>query len=203
MRQENIDELTWSDVRCRALSTRCDEPEKASRPWDQNRDGFVMGEGAGVFVMESLDHAQKRGANILAEYLGGAFTCDAHHMTDPRPDGLGVSSCIELALSNSGVDRDQVGDWFLLSIPQVIVILQKAYFKVLKTTWKLLVEAQSCSKISLNSNTSPLFPLPSFLISVINVSSAQTLYGKRLCCHNLSQCSIDTNHCVMLEYRHI
>lgn len=67
-----------------------------------------MGEGAGVFVMESLDHAQKRGANILAEYLGGAFTCDAHHMTDPRPDGLGVSTCIELALSNAGVERDQV-----------------------------------------------------------------------------------------------
>ena len=94
---------------CRALSTRCDEPERASRPWDKGRDGFVMGEGAGVMVFESLDHAQKRGANILAEYMGGAFTCDAHHMTDPRPDGLGVSTCIELALKNAGVEREQVG----------------------------------------------------------------------------------------------
>ena len=93
---------------CRALSTRCDAPEKASRPWDTDRDGFVMGEGAGVLVLESLEHARKRGAPILAEYLGGAFTCDAHHMTDPRPDGLGVSTCIELALKNSKVDKDRV-----------------------------------------------------------------------------------------------
>ena len=95
---------TW----CRALSTRCDEPEKASRPWDTKRDGFVMGEGAGVLVLESLEHARKRGAPVLAEYLGGAFTCDAYHMTDPRPDGLGVSTCIELALKNSKVDRERV-----------------------------------------------------------------------------------------------
>jgi 3-oxoacyl-[acyl-carrier-protein] synthase II len=67
-----------------------------------------MGEGAGVFVFESLEHAQKRGAKIIAEYLGGAVTCDAHHMTDPRADGLGVSTCIELALKDAGVERDAV-----------------------------------------------------------------------------------------------
>lgn len=66
---------------CRALSTRNDEPAKASRPWDTARDGFVMGEGAGVLVMESLEHAQKRGAKIYGEYLGGAINCDAYHMT--------------------------------------------------------------------------------------------------------------------------
>lgn len=93
---------------CRALSTRNTEPEKASRPWDTGRDGFVMGEGAGVLVMESLEHAQKRGANILGEYLGGAVTCDAYHMTDPRADGLGVKTCIELALKDSAIERDQV-----------------------------------------------------------------------------------------------
>ena len=67
-----------------------------------------MGEGAGVLVMESLEHAQRRGANILGEYLGGAVTCDAYHMTDPRADGLGVKTCIELALKDSAIDRDQV-----------------------------------------------------------------------------------------------
>ncbi|KAI8469757.1 MAG: thiolase-like protein [Monoraphidium minutum] len=95
-------------VACRALSTRNDEPTKASRPWDVDRDGFVMGEGAGVFVFESLEHAQARGAKIYAEYLGGAVTCDAHHMTDPRADGLGVSTCIELAIKDARIERDQV-----------------------------------------------------------------------------------------------
>lgn len=95
-------------VACRALSQRSDEPKRASRPWDNDRDGFVMGEGAGVLVMESLEHAQARGATILAEYLGGGLTCDAHHMTDPHPDGLGVSTCIGLALEDGNIDRDAV-----------------------------------------------------------------------------------------------
>lgn len=95
-------------VACRALSTRNDEPQRASRPWDEGRDGFVMGEGAAVLVMESLEHAQKRGATILGEYLGGAMTCDAHHMTDPHPEGLGVSTCIRLALEDAGVEPDEV-----------------------------------------------------------------------------------------------
>ncbi|KAL8538746.1 hypothetical protein ACS0TY_000671 [Phlomoides rotata] len=93
---------------CRALSLRNDDPQKASRPWDKNRDGFVMGEGAGILVMESLEHASKRGAKIYAEYLGGAVTCDAHHMTEPRHDGLGVSSCIIKSLQNSGVAPQEV-----------------------------------------------------------------------------------------------
>ncbi|GFP79311.1 3-oxoacyl-[acyl-carrier-protein] synthase i chloroplastic [Phtheirospermum japonicum] len=95
-------------IACRALSQRNDEPQKASRPWDKNRDGFVIGEGAGVLIMESLDHAMKRGANIVAEYLGGATTCDAHHMTDPRSDGLGVSSCIIKSLQDANVAPEEV-----------------------------------------------------------------------------------------------
>eukprot|EP00252_Welwitschia_mirabilis_P013252 TRINITY_DN29209_c0_g1_i1.p1 TRINITY_DN29209_c0_g1~~TRINITY_DN29209_c0_g1_i1.p1 ORF type:complete len:492 (-),score=91.50 TRINITY_DN29209_c0_g1_i1:327-1802(-) len=95
-------------IACRAVSQRNEEPEKASRPWDKDRDGFVMGEGAGILVMESLEHALKRDAPIIAEYLGGAVNCDAHHMTDPRADGLGVSSCIDRSLQDAGVSPEEV-----------------------------------------------------------------------------------------------
>jgi len=95
-------------IACKALSKRNGEPERASRPWDQGRDGFVMGEGAGALVLEDLDHALARGAPILAEYVGGAFTCDAHHMTEPHPDGKGVILCIERALKASGIQAHEV-----------------------------------------------------------------------------------------------
>lgn len=95
-------------IACRALSSRNEDPSGASRPWDVDRDGFVIGEGAGVVVMESLEHAQKRGANIICEFLGGSTNCDAHHMTDPRPDGLGVSTCLGKAIEDAGIERDQV-----------------------------------------------------------------------------------------------
>ncbi|PWA42099.1 3-oxoacyl-[acyl-carrier-protein] synthase 2 [Artemisia annua] len=99
---------------CRALSQRNDDPQTASRPWDKDRDGFVMGEGAGVLVMESLEHAMKRDAPILAEYLGGAINCDAYHLTNPRSDGLGVSSCIRKCLVDAEVSVEEVS--FLLFI---------------------------------------------------------------------------------------
>ncbi|CAH1440731.1 unnamed protein product [Lactuca virosa] len=95
-------------VACNALSQRNHDPQTASRPWDKDRDGFVMGEGAGVLVMESLDHAMKRGAPILAEYLGGAINCDAYHITNPRFDGLGLSSCIQSCLVDAGVSVEEV-----------------------------------------------------------------------------------------------
>ncbi|KAL2533289.1 3-oxoacyl-[acyl-carrier-protein] synthase II [Abeliophyllum distichum] len=95
-------------VACRALSQRNCDPTKASRPWDSNRDGFVMGEGAGVLLLEELEHAKKRGANIYAEFLGGSFTCDAYHMTEPHPEGTGVILCIEKALAQSGVPKEDV-----------------------------------------------------------------------------------------------
>lgn len=95
-------------VAIRALSTRNEDPTKASRPWDQGRDGFVMGEGAGVLLLESLEHAIERGAPILAEYLGGAVSCDAYHMTDPREDGAGVALCMEQALQAAGIDKEQI-----------------------------------------------------------------------------------------------
>ncbi|XP_071731963.1 3-oxoacyl-[acyl-carrier-protein] synthase II, chloroplastic-like [Rutidosis leptorrhynchoides] len=95
-------------VACNALSERNGDPTKASRPWDASRDGFVMGEGAGVLLLEELEHAKARGAKIYAEFLGGSFTCDAYHMTKPHPDGTGITLCIQKALAQSGVARQDV-----------------------------------------------------------------------------------------------
>jgi 3-oxoacyl-[acyl-carrier-protein] synthase II len=95
-------------VAIKALSERNDDFQKASRPWDKKRDGFVMGEGAGVLLLESLEHALARGAPILAEYMGGAINCDAHHMTDPRADGSGVSLCMETAIKDAGISKEQI-----------------------------------------------------------------------------------------------
>ncbi|KAH6823076.1 fatty acid biosynthesis 1 [Perilla frutescens var. hirtella] len=95
-------------VACRALSQRNSDPTKASRPWDSNRDGFVMGEGAGVLLLEELEHAKSRGATIYAEFLGGSFTSDAYHMTEPHPQGTGVILCLEKALAQSGVSKEDV-----------------------------------------------------------------------------------------------
>ncbi|KAI4380822.1 hypothetical protein MLD38_006968 [Melastoma candidum] len=95
-------------VACRALSQRNTDPTRASRPWDTDRDGFVMGEGAGVLLLEELEHAKERGAQIYAEFLGGSFTCDAYHITEPRPDGAGIILCIEKALAQAGVSHEDV-----------------------------------------------------------------------------------------------
>lgn len=93
---------------CKALSTRNDAPEKASRPWDRDRDGFVLGEGAGVIILEELEHALRRGVPIYAEYLDGGLSCDAHHMTEPRPDGEGVAECVRNALCRAEVAPEDV-----------------------------------------------------------------------------------------------
>lgn len=92
----------------KALSQRNDSPVKASRPWDKERDGFVMGEGAGVLLLESLEHALARKAPIYAEYLGGGVSCDGHHITEPRSDGEGVATCIRNALQDAGVQPEDV-----------------------------------------------------------------------------------------------
>ena len=92
----------------RALSSRNDAPERASRPFDKDRDGFVMGEGAGVLVLESEAHALNRGAEILAEYGGMGESCDAYHITAPRPDGAGGIKALQHALHDAQVNAEQV-----------------------------------------------------------------------------------------------
>lgn len=91
-----------------ALTTETD-PNKASTPFDKNRSGFVMGEGAGVFILESLEHAQARGANILGEVVGYGANCDAYHMTAPNPDGSGAGKAMKLAMNEAGIEPSQVG----------------------------------------------------------------------------------------------
>jgi 3-oxoacyl-[acyl-carrier-protein] synthase II len=92
----------------RALSSRNDDPATASRPWDKDRDGFVLGEGAGVMVLEEYEHAKARGARIYAEVLGFGMTADAYHMTAPLEDGDGARRCMISAMKNAGINADEV-----------------------------------------------------------------------------------------------
>lgn len=93
----------------KALSTRNDEPQKASRPWDKGRDGFVLGDGAGVMVLEEYEHAKARGAKIYAELVGFGMSGDAHHMTSPSEDGSGGALAMEAAMRDANITGTQVG----------------------------------------------------------------------------------------------
>ncbi|MFH0341181.1 MAG: beta-ketoacyl-ACP synthase II [Chromatiales bacterium] len=92
----------------RALSTRNDDPETASRPWDRDRDGFVLSDGAGVIVLEEYEHAKRRGARIYAEVTGYGINADAYHMTAPSPGGQGAARCMQLALRDAAIDSNEV-----------------------------------------------------------------------------------------------
>ncbi len=92
----------------KALSTRNDQPEKSSRPFDRDRDGFVIGEGSGILIIETLESAQERGAKIYAEIIGFGMSGDGYHMTSPSPDGDGAARCMQAALDDAGVSADQV-----------------------------------------------------------------------------------------------
>ncbi|MES2204682.1 MAG: beta-ketoacyl-ACP synthase II, partial [Pseudomonadota bacterium] len=92
----------------RALSTRNDDPERASRPWDKDRDGFVLADGAGVLVLEEYEHAKKRGAKIYAELIGFGMSADAYHMTTPQEDGGGAASCMLNTLQDAKINVEQI-----------------------------------------------------------------------------------------------
>jgi len=92
----------------KALSTRNDQPQKASRPFDAERDGFVVGEGAGILILESEEHAIKRNAKIYGELVGIGYTADAYHITAPTPDGDGATRAMQMALEDAGVSIDEV-----------------------------------------------------------------------------------------------
>ena len=92
----------------KALSTRNDEPKKASRPFDKTRDGFVLGEGAGAIILESLEHAQARGAHIYCEMVGGGMSADAHHITAPHPEGLGARNVMLATLEDAGMKPEEI-----------------------------------------------------------------------------------------------
>ena len=96
-------------ARMNALSTRNDDPEKASRPWDRNRDGFVLAEGSGIVVLEELEHARKRGAKILAEVVGYGMSADASHMTAPDPEGRGAARAMLNAIRDAKLQPEQIG----------------------------------------------------------------------------------------------
>ncbi len=95
-------------INIKAVSRRNDEPEKASRPYNLDRDGFVMGEGSGILILEELEHAKKRGATIIAELSGYGFTGDAYHITAPHPDGLGAARAMTNAVKSSGMNLEDV-----------------------------------------------------------------------------------------------
>jgi len=92
----------------KAMSERNDSPETASRPFDMERDGFVLGEGAGAVVLEELEHAKRRGATIYAEVIGGGMTADAYHMTAPHPEGLGARNVMKIAIRDAGIQPSDV-----------------------------------------------------------------------------------------------
>ncbi|MBT5147487.1 MAG: beta-ketoacyl-ACP synthase II [Flavobacteriales bacterium] len=92
----------------KALSTRNEDPKKASRPFDKTRDGFVLGEGAGAIILESLEHAEARGAKIYCEMVGGGMSADAHHITAPHPEGLGATNVMKVTLEDAGMSPEEV-----------------------------------------------------------------------------------------------
>jgi len=133
----------------KALSTRNDEPEKSSRPFDKDRDGFVMGEGSAMLILESLESAVSRGAHIYAEIIGGGASCDAHHMTAPIPDGSGAMIAMANAIRDAGIEHKDID--YINSHGTATILGDPAETKAIKAIW-----GESAYKIPINSTKSML-----------------------------------------------
>ena len=177
-----------------ALSTT-EDPERSSIPFDKDRNGFVMGEGSGVLVIESLEHAQKRGANILAEIVGYGSNCDAYHMTTPTPDGSGAAKAIKLAINEAGIkpeDVDYVNAHGHLHLPMRKVKAELLFlYLVKKFLYHLLNHLQDTCLV-------PLVQLKRLLPSKRFVTA---LYQKRLVLKNCLTISKQTLFMVKAKKR--
>jgi 3-oxoacyl-[acyl-carrier-protein] synthase II len=180
----------------KALSERNDGYETASRPYDKDRDGFVLGEGGACLVLEEYEHAIKRGAKIYAEMVGGGFSSDAHHITAPHPEGIGVIYCMEDALEDAGITPDKIdyinthGTSTPIGDPQEVIAVQKVFgehaYKLNMSSTKSMtghllgaagaVEALACVLAIQNQLVPPtinLFELDSQLDSKLNFTANQ------------------------------
>ncbi|RLD17433.1 MAG: beta-ketoacyl-[acyl-carrier-protein] synthase II [Caldiserica bacterium] len=155
----------------KALSTRNDDPKRASRPFDKNRDGFVMGEGAGILILEELEHAKKRGAKIYAEILGIGMTDDAYHMTAPEPTAEPQKKVMELAIIEGGIDKNSID--YINAHGTSTKLNDKAETKAIK----LLFGEEKARKISISSTKSMIGHL-------LGASGAVELISTILCINN-------------------
>lgn len=156
-----------------AISTRNDEPDKASRPFDKDRDGFVMGEGSAIVILESLESAKARGATIYAEILGGGVTCDAHHITAPLPDGDGARQAMDNAIRDAGLKPDDID--YINSHGTATPLGDIAETKAVKRVF-----GERAYKIPVNSTKSMVGHLLGAAGSIEVVTSVLSLNAKKL-----------------------
>jgi 3-oxoacyl-[acyl-carrier-protein] synthase II len=156
-----------------ALSARNDEPEKSSRPFDKDRDGFVMGEGAAIVILESLESALARGAKIYAEIIGAGMTCDAYHMTAPLPDGNGAKRSMSNAINDAGIRREEVG--YINSHGTATILGDIAETKAIKSVF-----GELAYKIPINSTKSMVGHLLGAAGAIELVTSVMSLQNNTL-----------------------
>jgi 3-oxoacyl-[acyl-carrier-protein] synthase II len=183
-------------VAARALSTKFnDTPELASRPWDKERDGFVMGEGAGILVLEEYEHAKKRGANILAEYLGAGLSGDAYHITAPEPTGRGAKNAMKMALAKSKIDASKIG--YINAHGTSTPLGDEIEMKAVK---EVLYRGEKISMSSTKGATGHLLGAAGSLEAIISIMAIeQSILPPTLNLHNAIEGALDNFDLIPLE----